>query len=163
MKTNLQVAQIFAENEKTGAKGFNMFFEYNTVYSYGHHFAIAKRVEHKGKQAFLFTTRKYSNSTSKHVSLTRCALNKKDLLFCAYPDGTHFKNIQAYKAEAEKIFSEATKGRKGTQKKAFELRNLGGIVNRMSNYIRFFEAIRFQDDLASVNALYIQAQDYNKQ
>lgn len=54
------------------AKGFAMYYEGDTIYSYGPHFPIAKLITHEthGK-AVLFTTNSYGQATAKHKSYTR--------------------------------------------------------------------------------------------
>ena len=46
----------------------NLFFEGNVIYSYGHHFPIAKIYERNGHKAVLFTTEDYSVTTQAHKS-----------------------------------------------------------------------------------------------
>lgn len=61
---NKQVAHLWANQSKPSASGSNFFFEGDTIYSYGHHFPIARIIgDH-----VLFTTRDYSSSTSRHKS-----------------------------------------------------------------------------------------------
>lgn len=48
-------------------KGSNMYFEGDTLYSYGRHFILAIRV----KNGYLLNGDKYSNTTANHQSLTR--------------------------------------------------------------------------------------------
>ena len=43
-------------NGATEGKGSNMFIEGNTIYSYGHHFPIAKRITNK---LYLFNKKNY--------------------------------------------------------------------------------------------------------
>jgi len=65
-----QVAHAWAH--KRSAKGCNMFTDGETIYSYGHHFAIAKHMENG---AVLFNSASYSNSTAKHQCRVRSAMN----------------------------------------------------------------------------------------
>jgi hypothetical protein len=52
-----------------------MYFADGTIYSYGSHFPIAKHVTDKnGYHCVLFTTRSYSNTTAKHMSLVSYAI-----------------------------------------------------------------------------------------
>lgn len=57
--------------------GANVFFQGQVIYSYGRHFPMAKLLLDKaGKpNAVILTTRTYSNTTSKHQSDTRSAVN----------------------------------------------------------------------------------------
>src|SRR5579872_7219827 len=66
--------------------GGNLFFHDDTIYSYGHHFPIARHVTN-GKQgkreqsAVLFTTGRYSVTTSKHIGMVRGAIPKDVQVF----------------------------------------------------------------------------------
>jgi hypothetical protein len=68
---NTQVAHLWASGNKASGKGSNFFFEGDTIYSYGHHFPIARRVN---ENFYLITQRGYSVSTSRHISYTRRAI-----------------------------------------------------------------------------------------
>ena len=77
-----------------------------TLYSYGNHFAICSHIrgaDHNGYE-LLFTTRGYSNSTSKHLSHARSATSHLKTLFCHDPKlakrGKHADNLGSYMREA---------------------------------------------------------------
>ena len=70
--TNKKLAQKFAQGATSG-KGSNLFIEGDTVYSYGYHFAVARRT---GENTANFTSRRYSQSTARHKSLVLSALNR---------------------------------------------------------------------------------------
>ena len=83
--SNSQLAHQFAtvgNDPQTYGKSASMFFNNGAVYSYGHHFCIAKFLDFR---TVLFTTRGYSNTTAKHINLTRQALSHKNLIFCPNP------------------------------------------------------------------------------
>lgn len=93
MKTNSEIAHIWAnELEYKGQQG-NLFYSGKTVYSYGYHFPIAKHLDYK---TVLFTKRGYSNSTAKHIRLVMQAISHKDLIFCNNPTASHEDNINAF-------------------------------------------------------------------
>lgn len=72
---NKQVAHIWAQQNRPGAKGSHFFFEEETIYSYGTHFPIARFTKDAhGKKCILFTTRGYSVSTQKHIGYVSNAL-----------------------------------------------------------------------------------------
>lgn len=60
------VAKRFNEGYTNGA-GYNMYIEGDCLFSYGSHFVLAKRKD----DLFLLNGDRYSNSTSKHQSITR--------------------------------------------------------------------------------------------
>src|SRR6266566_680779 len=59
----------------------NIYFEGDTIYSYGSHFPIAKHISSGKQSAVLFTTRTYSVTTSGHCSAVRSAIPSSALVF----------------------------------------------------------------------------------
>lgn len=83
MKTvyaNHEIPHLWAHAAQTAGRirnaGGNLFAEGDTIYSYGYHFPIARRVEMPagGGVVFLFTTHYYSVTTAKHVSAAHGAV-----------------------------------------------------------------------------------------
>lgn len=73
-----QVAHIWAQqtqDEGRNAQG-NFYFTGDTIYSYGSHFPIARFIN---PQTVLFTSLRYSNTTTKHLYATRDALRGLDV------------------------------------------------------------------------------------
>ena len=72
--SNEGVINAFAEqNQNNGRNKQNsIFFEFNNIYSYGHHFLIA-HIE--GRKAFV-TDEKHSVTTSRHTSKVALTLSK---------------------------------------------------------------------------------------
>lgn len=64
MVSNRELAKRFAQGATKGT-GSHMFIEGDTIYSYGHHFPIARRHPQAG---FLFNSGGYSPSTGRHKS-----------------------------------------------------------------------------------------------
>lgn len=75
MPNNSQVAHLWANKSRERARGHNLYFDGDTIYSYGSHFPIARHISRGKQSAVLFTTKTYSVSTSKHISYTHRALN----------------------------------------------------------------------------------------
>lgn len=72
---NKQLAHIWAQQDREKGNASHFFFERETIYSYGHHFPIARFVmDARGQKCVLFTYQGYSNSTAKHINYTRDAL-----------------------------------------------------------------------------------------
>ena len=94
---NTQICEKFAQGHTNG-KGSNIFIEGDTIYSYGRHFAMAKR---HGYNTYLFTNRGYSNSTAKHLSHLRGALSGANLIFCENPD--NFKPLEQIEENLKEI------------------------------------------------------------
>ena len=75
---NTQVAHLWASGSKASGKGSNFYFEGGTIFSYGSHFPIARRIT---EGFYLITEKGYSNSTSRHISYTRKAIPSFAKLF----------------------------------------------------------------------------------
>jgi hypothetical protein len=87
-KTHDEVAHAWANQTHESMRGCNVYFEGDTIFSYGAHFPIARivTVPHSSAtsqgirppslryQAILFTIEDYSVSTSKHKSIVRRAI-----------------------------------------------------------------------------------------
>ncbi len=92
----------------------NLYFNGNSIFLYGSHFEIARHVENKkGEKAVFFTTRSYSNTTAKHISIVRYACSHLDKI---YIPGKNFDSPEdQYTAwinlleEQFKLFSRARK------------------------------------------------------
>lgn len=64
------VAHNWAHQTGRAQRGFNMFYDGDTIYSYGRHFPIARlTTDASGRRVVLFTTEGYSVSTAKHKSI----------------------------------------------------------------------------------------------
>ncbi len=84
-----QFAHQLTENARTTNN--SMFIDKDTIYSYGRHFAIAKHVNGK----VLFTTRRYSNTTAKHIRHVLNACNHLDRIYCYDPSESPRLNFEA--------------------------------------------------------------------
>jgi len=70
-----EIAEVYASGGTEGsAREGRIFIEGDTIYSYGHHFPIAKRIN---PTTFEFNTRKYSLTTSKQQGVVRRALSSR--------------------------------------------------------------------------------------
>lgn len=73
-----EVAHLWAHKAQDSARNSNhsVYFQGDTIFSYGDHFPIARHVTNKaGKSAVLFTTAHYSVTTSGHCSMVRSAVS----------------------------------------------------------------------------------------
>lgn len=120
----------------------NLFFENEIIFSYGHHFPIAKHVTSaSGKQtAILFTTSSYSVTTSKHISNVRLSIPHGTKVFhvsnvlASYPSD-HTRNLAAYVRESEQALTKAIKSRKY----GLETLNIAfGYQDAAREYAKFF-------------------------
>jgi hypothetical protein len=96
LKSSAEVAHIWAAQSQEHGRAGNMFFDGASIYSYGTHFEIARHVD----GVVLFTTRGYSNSTSKHKTYPARAVSHKTVF--TVPSFTdHRANVKHYLTSAE--------------------------------------------------------------
>lgn len=93
MKTNRQVAEAWSRGQS--AEGSNFFADGITIWSYGYHFPVAKKVNGR----ILFNPTYYSSSTSKHQGLVRQAIqDSRRIVFC--------RDIKSHIGNEEKVLAE---------------------------------------------------------
>lgn len=122
MASHDAVAHNWAHDTGRVRRGFNLFWEGEgagrTIYSYGHHFPIARFVEAAdGGAVVLFTTENYSVSTSKHKTLARRAIPRGVPVFyvpdvMAETEDAHRHNHGSMVDEMRACLSKATAARK---------------------------------------------------
>jgi hypothetical protein len=144
------VAHLFnGQNQSTAyTPTRNFYFIGNSIYSYGSHFCIARFVDHN---TLLFTERGYSNTTSKHIAITRSATSNRDKIYCAYPDGTHEANFDFWTSNAERIGQSLIKARKPA-KYISELENVKYRAERYATYFGIEIPFRLKNILDVTNA-----------
>jgi len=113
----------------------NMYFYKDTIFSYGSHFPIAKRIEFNGKRAVLFTTRTYSVTTTQHITIVRQACNYMDIIYCHNPNESHADNLKDFTRAIERIAPSLTTARKPEK----YLNEMESIADQARKYIEFFE------------------------
>lgn len=104
LRNHQEVAHVWASQSQESGKSGNMFFEGNSIYSYGHHFEIARHVGN----VVLFNVAGYSNSTAKHKNYTRRALSHKTV-FTVPSMFDHKANAEAYLKAIARWIEEARK------------------------------------------------------
>lgn len=131
------VAHLFAHQSQQEATnpGRTLFFDNDSIYSYGRHFCIAKHVINQaGKQALLFTTRSYSNTTAKHINIVGNATNHLNKIYCSDPSASHTTNIDKFISEIKT----ALKGLQNARKPEKYINEAERIQNRAEKYAQFF-------------------------
>lgn len=103
---NSELPHVFARDTQIEGRnsGGSMFFEDGTFYSYGRHFAIAKRVM---PGVYLFTTRSYSPTTARHISRVRQALRGSRLVYCTDPSNSVASNVLDLRGDVESAYLRA--------------------------------------------------------
>lgn len=113
MKSNSSIARAFAFKEQDCRSG-HMIHEGDTIFSYGHHFPIARRND----DVVLLTGRRYSVTTSNHIGLVGFALyNSKDTVFVvdnvlAESEEEHADNIRLMLDDARELVEKSKRARK---------------------------------------------------
>lgn len=115
----------------------NLYFENETIYSYGRHFPIARHIAStargmKGKTAVLFTRDQYSVTTTRHINMVRQAIPEGTVVFnvpIVWAGSTHHNENQAsYIAWIDSHILTSARARSSSTKEhyhsvAVELRN----------------------------------------
>lgn len=136
MPNHNEVAHAWANQTGRHRKGFNVFYEGDTIYSYGHHFPIARLVQspHAGR-VVLFTTEGYSVSTAKHKTFTRRAIGHLTTFDVpnvrANREGEHGANWQAF---VERASASIQKAKRARTYKDMHLRHATGAVSDANAY-----------------------------
>lgn len=100
LRNHREVAHVWAQQNQDYGKSGNMFFEGPSIYSYGHHFEIARFIT---PSIVFFTNKKYSISTSNHMGYTLNALSSACRVFTVPSFGDHRANLAYYVEEAENM------------------------------------------------------------
>ena len=77
LKNSSEVCHVWAQQTQPTGKCSNVFFTDRTIYSYGHHFPMARFI---GPKTVLITTRGYSVTTSRHIHEVRGAVSHLDTI-----------------------------------------------------------------------------------
>lgn len=120
MSDHNSVAHAWANQTGRARKGFNMFYDGRTLYSYGSHFPIARITDVQlsdGRGVILFTSKGYSVSTAKHKSITRRAIDysrfavfEVELVNASTPEA-HLANYEALIGRARESLQKAKRAR----------------------------------------------------
>lgn len=118
MSSHDEVAHAWANKTGRHRKGHNMFYEGDTIYSYGYHFPIARHMTTPdGRNVVLFTTDSYSVSTAKHLTITARACRHLRVFHVPHMrdgiDGLdHVRNVTAYIRRITDALEKAKRARK---------------------------------------------------
>ena len=129
------VAHHWANRIGEGARASNLFFEGENIYSYGHHFLIAKHVVNaRGERAVLFTGRTYSRSTSAQVTIVRRASSHLNRLDVPDPDLGSGELFEKWYREIKAI-ADALNGARKPQKYTGQIQ---AVLEQAKRYADFF-------------------------
>lgn len=81
-KTHHEVARLWAAQSVPSAKGSNLFFEGDTIYSYGYHWPLAKlvRLDDTGTCVALLNNVWYSPTTNRHCCEAGAAAHRAGMI-----------------------------------------------------------------------------------
>lgn len=147
------IAHLWANQSQDNARNSgngNFYFNGDTIYSYGRHFPIARITENKAKDKTIFTDREicfftlrtYSNTTAKHISVTRQASSHKDRLYMAniplndmdIDNDFHNCNLDVWRNSIEANLKKLLTARK----KEIYYAEISRIQAEMKRYISYF-------------------------
>ena len=155
--TNSEIFHVWAHQKVDSGRNAtgNVYFEGDTIYSYGSHFPMARLLRKKGKiVAVLTTTRSSSHTTNGHMADVRSAVSHLQR-FTVYnvlkirrakrnEDGTdckiwdeenHPSHIKEYREDIERLVGKVEAAKIG---KRFELNSLVQRIKEFARYIKFF-------------------------
>lgn len=140
-----EIDHVWAHQKAASGRctGKNVFFEGATIFSYGHHFPMARLVLKNGKpDAVLLTTRSYSVTTSGHKSDVRSATRH---LTQFYVDDVseldHRANLADYRKRVERYAAAVPKAKARTLE---SIRSLDRLIAEANEYAKYFKlATRF--------------------
>jgi hypothetical protein len=125
MASNREIAHAFSGDPFGSRKGSNFFYEKGCIYSYGHHFCIAKvlrEVEsYSGKFLALVTRSSYSSSTARHVSYVQQAISHWDQISVTDPVGMPMDNLRDLADAAEYCLDKAVNSRQQRTRDSFSI------------------------------------------
>lgn len=130
LRNHQEVAHVWAAQSQESGKAGNMFFEGPSIFSYGHHFEIARHVG----DVVLYTTRTYSNSTAKHKNYTFRAVSHKTV-FSVPSMFDHVANIKAYLVDIAQLMTESKRAHYNT----WRIDEAHRLSNQMMKYARHFK------------------------
>ena len=143
MKTvfnNSELAHIWAAQTQNEGRAGSFYFNGKTIYSYGSHFPIATM---DGNNV-LFTKRTYSNTTAKHIGLTRRAITHKTLIYCydvpvnlKYASTEHENNLNRWKREIKSLFDEL--GNKKIRNTQDRINGINNLISELNIYCQYFK------------------------
>lgn len=88
LKDRQEVAHYWANKVQSEGQAGNVFFIGDKIYSYGHHFCIARHIP----GFVVFNTSGYSSSTGQHKSIVLNACHHIPRVYCINPDGSAKNN-----------------------------------------------------------------------
>lgn len=118
----------------------NLYFENETIFSYGSHFPIAKHVQSKNgkKSAILLTTRTYSVTTGGHISAVRSAIPEDVQIFRVMrPDNSPESQLPYYLSEIKSNLDSANSRKMETTRNS-DVNSAKSLILECRAFCKFF-------------------------
>jgi hypothetical protein len=131
------LCHVWANQQQQSGRNANgsMFFNGSIIYSYGHHFAIAKHIRNEqGQTAVLFTERTYSNTTAKHKNHVWLSCKNDNIIYCYDPSGSHDQNFKYWEQRAEQEAASKLPTARKPEKYLFLLSQIERTANIYASY-----------------------------
>ncbi len=140
------VCHTWANRKQSDGYCGNMFFDDDTIYSYGRHFPIARWIS---DDIVLFTSRTYSRTTSGHISMVRSALaGHVERIYCQDVSRTcttgHLTNLEIM---YEELLPYPGKIKRSRQNKAWIAGEYNG---KLSNFRAYVDIFRIKSKLPAM-------------
>jgi hypothetical protein len=150
-----EVCHIYASQSQSEGKAGNIFFENESIFSYGKHFEICRY--YQKENCFLFTVRNYSNSTAKHKNHVSRAISHKKVFHVPSLDAIHETNIDFYINSIKENVCKALKARENAS--CFQLQ-AESLKREVKDYIKAFNLALIDKSQADFlnNEIFTQAE-----
>jgi len=144
-----EVPHLWFHKVQSSAKNGNgsLYFQGDTIFSYGSHFPIARHVQSGKKSAVIFTTRDYSVTTSGHKIAVRSAIPAEgttvfyvpNIFTCdQYAGNDHPANMKSYVERVEQALAKCARARQSYSKE-WEHQHAINLRNEAREYAKFFK------------------------
>lgn len=134
-----EIPHLWAHQKVTEARNRqgNLYFQGDTIFSYGSHFPIARIVKRNGQTAVLFTMRDYSQMTAQHKYNVRDACRHMTVFDVPKVSASHSEVKAAFKELCDERLTYARKANRGNGM-FYRLNEVTGLVKQANAYAKFF-------------------------
>jgi flagellar biosynthesis regulator FlaF len=169
---NSQIAHAFMNRQVIKSSNKNMYYDSDTLYSYGSHFHLAKFFEVGAKKYLFVNTNRYSNSTSKHQGHVRYAVNRSivdQVFYIPFPENKIYnldiaipKIILSLLGSTKKCFNTQLKARSNDYQYQSAIDYLNTAHKVYIEFIDLFESsfiqtyLNLKDELIDLQSVVIQ-------
>ena len=133
-----EIPHLWAHKTQENArnKHGNLYFEGDTIYSYGSHFPIARHSTNEGQPCVLFTTRTYSVTTRGHIYAVKGAIPKYIPIFFvdSVSNNPTIENIRAMEQSAAEFLAKAKRARENRTSLLWQSQGLLDSAAKMAEF-----------------------------